>query len=730
MNKKLLLLLLFLSGGFGAVIGQQAPPKDIQLEEIWMYYKFMPAFPAEFNWMKDDNFYSVMEKGKIVRYNIKDQSPDGDILSIEDLKNPETGGRLEFSTYKFNADESKILLKSDVKRIYRRSSKERCFVWDTKKEGLIQIHDGEQISFPTFSPDGSKIGYTFENNLFIHDFNSGKRTQVTDDGKWNHVINGGTDWVYEEEFAFARAFFWSADSRKVAYYRFDESEVREFSMAMYGDLYPEPYSFKYPKAGEDNSEIQLFIYHMDGAKKVSVDIGSEKDIYIPRIKWTKSSDKLAVMRMNRLQNKLDLLMVEAGTGDSKVILTEKEETYIDEVTDQKWMFLDNGAEFIWQSEADGQNHLYLYGFDGKMIRQITKGDWSVTGIPAIDEANGKIYYMSTEVSPLERHLFSINLDGKKKKQLTKDSGWHSVSFSSGNSWYMDSYSTIDNPGRAALYNKAGKQVEALEENKRLNKTMAEYNLSKPEFFKFKTSEDVELEGWMIKPPSFDPNKKYPVLMHVYGGPGSQTVKNQFGSFNYFWHEMLAQNGYIVVSVDGRGTGGRGEDFKKVTYAQLGKYEAIDQIEAAKYLAGQSFVDGDRIGIWGWSFGGYMSSLCLAKGEGTFKLGIAVAPVTSWRYYDTIYTERYLKTPQKNPEGYDDNSPIQFAGDLKGEYLLVHGTADDNVHYQNSLEWVDALVNANKQFDMAFYPNKNHGIFGGVTRFHLYKKMTDFILENL
>lgn len=731
MKIKHLILALLTTWAFnGATFAQAAEKQEIKLEEIWLQYKFIPGFPQEFNWMKDDNYYSVLEKDKIVRFSSKDKKPAGEILDIGSLKDPDTGESIKVSTYSFSKDESKILLKTEVEPIYRRSTKEKCYVWDTKASKLYKLHDGELISFPHFSPDASKIGYTHENDLYYKDFASGKRVRVTEDGKWGEIINGGTDWVYEEEFAFARAFTWSEDSRKIAYYRFDETAVREFSMDMYGSLYPEPYKFKYPKAGEDNADVQIFVYHVDGGRRAQVDIGPEKDQYIPRIKWTKDPDKLAVMRMNRLQNKCEVLIAEAGTGSSKVILTETEDQYVDEATDSKWMFLDNGTEFIWQSEADGQNHLYLYGMDGKLVRQITKGDWSVTEIAAIDEGEGMIYYMSTEASPIERHLYSITLEGKKKKQLTKAPGWHSVSFSSNNSFYMDSYSSADSPGESGLYDQKGKELENLEDNKRLKKIMDNYELTNVEFFKFKTEANVELEGWMIKPPAFDATKEYPVLMYVYGGPGSQTVKNQFGSFNYFWHQMLAQQGYIVVSVDGRGTGGRGESFKKVTYGQMGKYEAEDQIAAAKYLAGLDYVDGDRIGIWGWSFGGYMSSLVLTKGNGTFKMGIAVAPVTSWRYYDSIYTERYLKTPQLNPSGYDENSPIEFAGDLQGSYLLVHGTADDNVHFQNSMEWVDALVNANKPFDMAFYPNKNHGIFGGPTRYHLYKKMTDFIMQNL
>lgn len=714
----------------GSVPAQTTGGKQISVEDIWKNYRFFPSFPSEFNWMKDDNFYSVMEKDKIEKYAVKDQKRVETILDMSELKDPETGESIAPKSYEFSDDESQILLKTSIQPIYRRSSKEVCYVWDSKAKKLHKLQGGELISFATFSPDGSQVAYMFKNDLYAFNFSTGKSVPITRDGKWNAIINGGTDWVYEEEFAFTRAFFWSADSKKIAFYRFDESHVKEFSMTMSGELYPEEYKFKYPKAGEENAFIDLYIYNMGTGKKVKVDIGAEKDQYIPRIKWTKNPDKLAVMRMNRLQNQVEVLMVNASDGSSSVILTEKENTYVEQPSDNTWLFLKNGNEFLWQSERTGYNHVYRYDFSGKLLNQVTKGDFDVSEISAIDEEGGAIYYMSTEVSPLERHLYSVKLDGKKKNRMSKEAGWHDVSFSGSNSFYMDSYSTITTPAHSALYDKKGKEITVLEDNKRLAGIMAEYDMADPEFIKVPVEGGVELNGWMIKPPKFDPSKKYPVLMHVYGGPGSQTVKNQYLGFNYFWHQMLAEQGYIVVSVDNRGTGGRGEDFKKVTYGELGKYETIDQINAAKWLGKQSYVDEERIGIWGWSFGGYMTSLCLTKGGGTFKMGIAVAPVTNWRFYDTIYTERYLKTPKLNPTGYDDNSPIQFSSDLEGNYLLVHGMADDNVHFQNSVEWSDALISKGIPFDMAFYPNKNHGIYGGLTRLHLYRKMTDFVLENL
>lgn len=721
-----LVALIFLNLGLGA----QADPQRIRLEDIWLTGKYRADFPSEFNWMKDDNFYTELEDNKIEKYGIKDQAKVSTILDIASLKDPETGTAMNVTTYRFSDDETKVLLIGEQEPIYRRSTKESCWVWDSKGGKVYRLHGGKPISFATFSPDGNAIAYMAENNLFAFNFGQGSESTITTDGSWGNVINGGTDWVYEEEFAFDKAFDWSPDSRRIAFYRFDESKVREFQMAIYGELYPMEYKFKYPKAGEANALVEIHLYDVASGKKVKADIGQEQDQYIPRITWTQNPERLAVMRMNRLQNQVDVLFVDAASGTSKVVLSEKEDAYVEQPSDKTWTFLKNGKEFLWQSEADGHTHIYMYDMDGKLVRQVTKGDYDVIDICAIDETRGLIYYLSTADGPTEKQLYSIGLDGKKSNRLTKAAGFHDPAFSSNCTYYMDIYSSIATPPYAALYDHKGSEVKMLKDNSRLKGALGSLKISKPEFFKFKTSDGTELNGWMIKPADFDAKTKYPVLMHVYGGPGSQTVKNEFGHSNYIWHQMLAQQGYIVVSVDNRGTGARGEAFKKCTYAQLGKMEAEDQIEAAKYLGTLDYVNKDRIGIWGWSFGGYMTSLCLAKGGGIFKMGIAVAPVTTWRFYDSIYTERYLKTPQLNPSGYDDNSPIQFAKQLKGAYLLVHGTADDNVHFQNSMEWADALINANVPFEMAFYPNKNHGIYGGPTRFHLYNRMTSFLKANL
>ncbi|MDX2247834.1 MAG: S9 family peptidase [Bacteroidia bacterium] len=718
-----------------ALFAQPSLNKEkVTLEDIWVYYRYYPRQPSEFRWMKDDNYYSVLEEEQrtISRFSITDAKKVDEVLSLAGL---DLGGLQpqEVQSYEFSADESQILLMADAESIYRHSSREVCFVVNRNSRKVQRVMDGQKISNATFSPDGTKLGFVFENNLYYMDAESGKTVQVTSDGLPNHIINGAADWVYEEEFAFAKAFTWSPDGNRIAFYRFDETEVPEFVMPVYGSLYPEQQKFKYPKAGEKNAVVSIHVYDLAERKTVMADMGSEKDQYIPRIKWTHSSDQLAVMRLNRLQNQVDVLLINADTGQSTVVLSETSDTYIEEATDGKWFFLKDSEDFLWLSEMDGYNHIYLYGRDGKVKKALTKGNYEVSQMLGVDEVNGLVYFLSKEVSPRETHLYSVRLDGKKKTRLTQAPGVHDPTFSSAFNYYVDNYSSVTQPGITELCNKEGNLIKTLEDNHNLQERVKGLAIKTPEFFSFKTEEGVELDGWMLKPRDFSPDKKYPVLMFVYGGPGDQQVLDAWGNadpFNYMWHQMLTQNGYIVACVDNRGTGGKGRDFRDVTYANMGKYETIDQIEAAKYFARQSYVDGERIGIWGWSYGGYMTSLCMTKGKGIFKAGIAVSPVTNWRFYDTIYTERYLKTPQLNPGGYDDNSPINFAGDLEGAYLLVHGTADDNVHVQNSMEWVDALVAANKQFEMFFYPNRNHGIYGGYTRYHLYRMMTEFIYKNL
>jgi len=489
-------------------------------------------------------------------------------------------------------------------------------------------------------------------------------------------------------------------------------------------LYPQQEEFKYPKAGEKNSTVNIYFYNTDD--KINKLIFTEKDYeYIPRIKWTEDPNVLSLTGLNRHQNKLDFILANYSDGTNKVLFSEEDKYYID--INDNLTFLPNNY-FIWTSEKDGYNHIYLKGLDGSE-EQLTNGAWEVTSFDGLDSDNMQIFYRSTEEGSINRTLYVLDLETGKRKKLSKDIGTNSVKFSKGLKYYINSYSNANIPPVYSLHKSDGKELKILEDNKDFQTTISEYNITAKEFFKIPIG-DYELNSWIIKPPNFDKNKEYPLFMFLYGGPGSQKVLNQFESGNYFWHQMLAQQGYIVACVDNRGTGGKGSEFKKMTYKELGKYELIDQIEAAKYFGKLNYIDSKRIGIQGWSYGGYMSSLAITKGSDFFKLAIAVAPVTNWRYYDNIYTERYMQTPQENASGYDENSPINFVDKLTGKYLLIHGSADDNVHVQNTYEMTSALVKANKQFDLFIYPDKNHGIYGGNTRLHLYKKMTDFIKSNL
>jgi dipeptidyl-peptidase-4 len=706
---------------------------QITLEELWLRYQYYPQKPSEFRWMQDDRYYSVLVSGEgIDRYDVEQEAKVDRLLDFSQFELPGLEASA-ITSYELSDDEQMILLKANVESIYRRSQRQTCMVVDRASRELVAIHGGEQVINPTFSPDGSQLGFVFDNNLYVTDLETGQETQVTTDGQANAIINGLTDWVYEEEFAFVQAFAWSPDGQRIAYYRFDEQEVPEFVMPLYNGLYPEQYTFKYPKAGETNSLVSLHVFDLPSGNTVMVDVGDEPDQYLPRIKWTQSPDELAVLRLNRLQNRIEVLMVQAATGESEVILTEVSNTYIAEATDDKWHFLKDSEDFLWLSEESGYNHLYRYNRQGKQVAALTQGAWEVTSIVGIDEANDRVYYVSTEASPLQRQLYSVSLKGKKQKRLSQEAGHHKVEASSDFTYFVDTYSSQQLAPATRLLDQKGKVIKVLEDNQALQTLVSRKQIAAPEFITCPSADGQTLNGFMIKPADFEESKTYPLLMFVYGGPGSQEVLDAWGhgdAFNYIWFQMLAQQGYLVACVDNRGTGGRGQAFRATTYADLGNLETQDQVAAAKYLGELPYVDADRIGIWGWSYGGYMSSLCLVKGAGTFKMAIAVAPVTNWRFYDTIYTERYLKRPQDNPEGYDDNSPINFARQMKGRYLLVHGTADDNVHFQNSMEWVNALVNANQEFDTFFYPNKAHGISGGITRYHLYRKLTTYVLDNL
>ncbi|WP_035566582.1 S9 family peptidase [Hymenobacter sp. IS2118] len=721
--------------GFTPTLVQAQQKLPLTLEDIWAKPTFRSASVPGFNWMNDGRYYSALESGSLVQHEVTTGKALATLVAAADLQLAGAAKPLDVDGYSFNSNEQKILFTTETEPIYRRSAQATYYVFDRASKKLTPLSAGGKQGYATFSPDGQRVAFTRDNNVFVTDLATMTETAVTSNGVKNNLINGSTDWVYEEEFGFAQGFFWSPDSKQIAFYTFDESQVPEYDMQQWGALYPKEYRFKYPKAGEKNSIVSVSSYDVASARTTKMDVGPEPDQYIPRVMWTQVPNLLSIQRLNRLQNKLEILHADTRTGKSEVVLTDTNPAYV-EINDDL-NYLAGGKQFVFTSEKDGYQHLYLHDMDGRQVRQLTKGDWEISQINGFDPKTGFLYFTSTEGSALQRHLYRVNLKGGGKKRISEaGNGIDVVNMSPDTKYFLNVHSSAGVPAVTSLREGAtGKLVKTLEENTKLKQTLTQYDLGKLEFFTFKTSEGVDLNAWMIKPANFDPAKKYPVLMHVYGGPSfgsgsSQTVLDNYGGANYLWHQMLAQQGYIVVSVENRGTSGRGSAFRKATYANLGKLETIDQAEGAKYLGNLPFVDKSRIGIWGWSYGGYMTSLAMTKNADLFKMGIAVAPVTNWRYYDTVYTERYLKTPQENPAGYDENSPVQFAQNLKGKFLLVHGTGDDNVHFQNSIALVDAMVKANKDFQTLYYPNRNHGISGGNTRLHLYRQMTNFVTQNL
>ena len=700
--------------------------KEVTLEDIWQNYKFYPSGVPGFKSMNDGEHYTTTEKdeGEIKIH--KNSFESGKI--VETLLDSDDERLSKMGSYQFNLSEDKILIATNTESIYRYSSKSVYYIYNTKTKIIKELID-KQVMYATFSPDGNYISYVFDNNLYVYNLKWDKTTQITNDGEKNKIINGASDWVYEEEFALVRSFEWSGDSKTIAYFKFDESDVKEFSMDLFkGGLYPTQEVFKYPKTGEDNSEVTLHLYNLQ--TKRSRNLKFEKDYeYFPRIKWfDETNPQLVIYGMNRHQNELDFIIASTN-GSNRVLFTETDKYYID--VHDNLRYLEKQESFIWTSEKSEYNHIYLKSLNG-IETQITNGDWEVTNFYGIDSGN-YIFYSSNESGSIHSAMYKMNINSKlgKGSPMTKTTGTNNITFSKGMKYFKNSYTDHNTPPSITLHRTSeGDTIKILEDNSDFNETLAEYNLSEKEFFTIETEEGVELNAWMMKPTDFDSNKKYPLYMFLYGGPGSQQVTDSWGWFNYFWYQHLNQLGYIVACVDNRGTGGKGAEFKKMTYQELGKYETIDQINAAKHFGSLDYIDSNRIGIQGWSYGGYMSSLAITKGADVFKMAIAVAPVTNWRYYDNIYTERYMRTPQENASGYDDNSPINHVDKLKGSYLLIHGGADDNVHVQNTMEMISALVRANKQFDLFIYPDKNHGIYGGNTRYHLYKKMTDFILENL
>ena len=691
--------------------------QEITLNKIHSGY-YRTEFIYGINSMNDGEHYTVLEKDGIVKYSYKTGKKIETILEAK------------IQDYTFSHDESKVLVLNEQQPIYRHSFLGKYHVVNLSKNGkTTALNNGNWVQEPKFSPDGRFVAFISGNNLYYQDLSSEKITQITFDGEKNKIINGLADWVYEEEFGHADMYQWTKNSESLVFVKFDESQVKEMNMQVFnGNLYPQDFRFKYPKAGEENSKVSVYAYDLKLNKSTQINLANFEAYYIPQVFQTAQPNEIAIATSNRHQNKLEIIKINTKNYSTKKILTETDAAWI-ETDNLSLEFLEDNS-FLWASERDGFRHFYWYTPDGKLKKQITKGNWEITDYYGFSPKNSEILVQTTEKGSTNRVVSKINIKTGKKQIVSELNGTNNADFSKSFQYFINTHSSAEQPNTYTLRDFNGKTLRELQNNNSALKKLQSDGFVTKEFFQIPNKNGDQMNAWMIKPKDFSPNKKYPVLMYQYSGPGSQQVSNAWDGRNTIWFNLLAQKGYIVLCVDGRGTGYRGTKYKKATYKNLGKYEIEDQIAAAQWIGSQSFVDAGRIGIFGWSFGGYMASLAMTKGADVFKVGIAVAPVTTWRYYDTIYTERYLQTPQENPQGYDENSPINFADLMKGKYLLIHGTADDNVHYQNAVEMAEALIQKNKEFEFMTYPDKNHGIYGGNTRLHLYQKMTNFILNNL
>lgn len=753
-------LFVYMAFAMLAAVGvAEAQNKNITLEDIWTKRTFSAKGVYGIRSMQDGEHYCTMSRTGIAKYSYVTGEKVADVCLFGGPDMQKKAKPLPpMEGYEFSADEQKILLSSGFEPLYRHSGVSDYYIYDVQANTFTKISNNGKQRLTTLSPDGTKVAFVRDNNLYWMDLSTLEEHAVTTDGKVNEIINGTTDWVYEEEFAITQGFQWSPDSKKIAYLRFDESKVKEYNMQMWGELYPEDYKYKYPKAGEDNSKVELWVYALESKKGARIATTDKTWEYIPRFQWANAAT-LTYMLMNRLQSHMQI-----KTDNGQMLYEEQCDTYVD--VPDTWQFITVGKgkkahqQMLITSEKDGYRHIYLYDLNGYLVKQVTNGNWEVCDVPGVDVKNQRLYYTSRQHGAINKSLFMVNFDGSKKQCLNYKpaqmndiyegsnkrysfgdrsegfvEGTYNATFSNGCKYYICTYSNANMPPVYTLHNSRGALVKVLQNNSELQGKMFDYGTQHKEYGSFKTGKGTELNYYTITPKDFDESdatKKYPVLIYVYGGPGNQQVSNSYGYSDYYWYHMLAEKGYVIFCFDGRGTGGRGAQFKKQTYRDLGRMECEDAIEAARWLGQQRWVDKDRIGIWGWSFGGYLSTLSLLKGNDVFKMAIAVAPVMNWRYYDNIYTERFLGLPKDNAKGYDDNSPLNFADRLQGNYLLIHGTGDDNVHFQNSAEMVEKLENAGKQFEFRIYPNKNHSIYDatGNTRLNLYQLMSDFIERKL
>ena len=719
--------------GFGALLSfllvgslaAQNGSKRVDLKEITDGQFRQVTNIGEMRSMPDGEHYTAMNDARnmIIKYSYRTGNPVDTLFNTEKARECTFD---KFDGYTISSTGHHILVWRDTEPIYRRSFKANVYDYDVRRNYVKPISDskGKQM-IPTFSPDGRMVAYVSDNNIWIRKFDYDTEVQVTKDGEMNKILNGITDWVYEEEFAVTNLMAWSPNSEQLAFVRFDESEVPEYSMQMFGEgLYPGYYNYKYPKAGEKNSKVTLHSYDVTTKDTKELKVPVEADSYIPRIVFTNNDDQLAVMTLNRHQNVFNMYYANPKSGVFRLILRDENKAYVDSEWLNSIHFYANSFSYV--NEQDGYAHIYLYSPTGVMQRQVTKGNWDVTAFLGYDEATKTVYYESAEESPIRRAIYKIDAKGVKTKLSTQE-GTNNATFSDNFAYYVNQYSNANTPVKITVNEtKSNKVLRVLQDNARLVDKLAGYSYAEKEFIKVRTASDYELNAWIVKPVDFDESKKYPVLMFQYSGPNSQQVLDKY---SFDWEQYLAANGIITVCVDGRGTGARGEAFRKCTYLRMGELESKDQVEAAQALGKLPFVDKSRMAIWGWSFG-YNTLMAMSVGNGTFKAGIAVAPPTDWKYYDSVYTERFMRTPKENFEGYAATSPIRLAKDLQGKLLLIHGTADDNVHFQQTMDYAESLVQAGKQFEMQVYKDRNHSIYGGNTRYHLYTRMSNFLFDNL
>ena len=720
-----------LAAALALAIPAYAQVPELTVESIYGSQDF-DTEQIQVRWMEDGRHYTVVEEddqGRTDLYRIEIASGTRQLLIRgTELLPPGADRPVRISEYAFSADNSKLLIATERQRIGRRSSRAIYYVWDFATSTLTPVStDPGYQQYAEFSPDGSRVAFVRDNDIYVTELAGGQEKRLTSDGGEN-IINGTTDWVYEEELSLVDGFRWSPDGQRIAFWRFDQSPIETFYLIDEMTLYPELKAVRYPKAGTDNSRVRLGVVEIASGQTTWIDASTvSQDGYIARMDFATSPNEIWFQRLNRHQNTMDLMMADVRSGESRTVITDRDNAWVS-INVPTW--IKDGREFVYLSERDGFAQLYLYNRDGREIRKLTTGAWDVLDMYGVDEEAELVYFAGAADGPLVRPLYSIGLDGEKLTRVSGTEGTHRVNFDPTFTYYLDTYSEAGVPPVQTLRTANGDAARTLADNAQLKQRLDALGLNLPEFTKVPFDDGLELNAWVIKPPDFDPSKQYPLLMYVYGGPGSQTVTDSWGGDRYLWHQLLAREGYLVASVDNRGTGARGVNFKKITYMHLGKYESYDQIAAAHYFASLPYVDGSRIGIWGWSYGGYMASLSVLKGGDVFKAAISVAPVTDWRLYDTIYTERYMRTPEENPEGYEEGAPQTYAADLKSRLLIVHGTGDDNVHPQNSYQLVELLENANKQFDFRVYPNKAHGIRGPGTRTNLFTLLTNFVTEKL